>query len=259
MARLKIHNGLVFLLFCGAAFFCYLVYYLNFQDTSKFNEISFKSRRYSKNDIIFFSDIAFRECTELRKWNTNIMVEIDKTCPIDFVSINDLDSIIKIFAPLIAPIKITRVEKNGNLIIHMNVQKTPAGYGIGYTLVNDLSKSTAIISADVYTVKYCRSVLPHEFEHAIGLSHPTQRYPFYNTIGINDFEVKELDKNKVFPPNSIVFETWKDYDNFMKKINKEKISEQEKIAIKMLYSSDFKSGLKRKTFQTKMGMQDERN
>src|ERR1035437_5521584 len=126
----------------------------------------------------------------------------------------------------------------------MNVKKTPAGYGIGYTLINDLSESTAIIRADVYTVKNCRSVLPHEFEHAIGLKHPTKQYPFYTAIGINNYFIKEVNKNCLkYPSNAILFNTWKDYDDFMLKIKHEKISEQEKRAIKMLYSNDFKSGL----------------
>ncbi len=106
---------------------------------------------HSKESVAFFSDIVFREGNKIRKWKSDIRVELD--C----VSLNDsncvvlTDRIISILTPLIKPLKIYRVEKNGNLIIHANVDNTPANQGIGYTVVNKFNLlSESIHKADIY-------------------------------------------------------------------------------------------------------------
>lgn len=66
---------------------------------------------HSKESVAFFSDIVFREGNKIRKWKSDIRVELD--C----VSLNDsncvvlTDRIISILTPLIKPLKIYRVEK----------------------------------------------------------------------------------------------------------------------------------------------------
>jgi len=223
-----------------------------------FDKKSFISRGYSHQDILFFSDIAFREADKLRKWDRDIKVEIDTTCSIDKNCFTAVDNVIGVLSPLIAPVKIYRVSKNGNLIIHMNCKKTPVEIATGYTLVNNLNMfSEPINHADVYTIEYHLFVLPHEMCHAIGLSHPKNRYPFYNILGINDFYIKEASKKiKQNPPKkfALVFDKWAEMDSFENYQNKLLIPLEERRIIKMLYSSDFKSGLKKSFFKKEMGI-----
>jgi hypothetical protein len=230
------------------------------RQSSLFDKKHFSSKKYSQQDILLFSDIAFREADKLRKWNQDIEVEIDTTCAIDKNCVTEVDNVIKVLAPLIVPVKIHRVSKNGNLIVHMNCKNTPVGHGIGYTLVNNLNLlSEPINHADVYTIKYCLSILPHEMCHAIGLSHPTNRYQFYNIMGVNNFCVKEMNNNskKTFPDKfALVFDTWEDMDSFEEYQKKLVIPLEERRIIKMLYSSDFKSGLKKSIFKKEMGLTD---
>lgn len=233
------------------------------KQSSLFNKKHFISKGYSQQDILLFTDIAFREAGKLRKWNQDIKVEIDTTCAIDENCIIEVDNVIKALAPLIAPVKIQRVSKNGNLIIHINCQNTPVGHGIGYTLVNDLSMfSEPINHADVYTIKFHLSILPHEMCHAIGLSHPENRYQFYNIMGINDFYIKETNKNikKISPDRfALVFGSWKEMDSFNDYQRKLVIPLEERRVIKMLYSNDFTSGLKKSIFKKEMGLTNTKN
>jgi hypothetical protein len=237
--------------------------YDSLRQSSLFDKKHFSSKKYSQQDILLFSDIAFREADKLRKWNQDIEVEIDTTCAIDKNCVTEVDNVIKILAPLIAPVNIRRVSKNGNLIIHMNCKNTPVGHGIGYTLVNNLNMfSEPINHADVYTIEYHLFVLPHEMCHAIGLSHPTNRYQFYNIMGINDFYVKEASKNiKQTPPKkfALVFDTWDEMDSFNNYQRKLVIPLEERRVIKMLYSSDFKSGLKKNIFKKEMDLTDDKS
>lgn len=233
------------------------------RQSSLFDKKNFSSKNYSQQDILLFSDIAFREADKLRKWNQDIEVEIDTTCAIDKNCVTEVDNVIKVLAPLIAPVKIHRVSKNGNLIVHMNCKNTPVGHGIGYTLVNNLNLfSEPINHADVYTIENHLFVLAHEMCHAIGLSHPANRYQFYNIMGINDFYVEEASKNiKQTPPKkfALVFATWDEMDSFINYQRKLVIPLEERRVIKMLYSSDFKSGLKKNIFKKEMGLTDDKS
>jgi len=232
--------------------------YDSLRQSSLFDKENFISKGYSQQDILLFSDISFREGDKLRKWNQDIKVEIDTTCPIDKDFISEVDNVIKVLSPLIAPIKIYRVSKNGNLIVHMNCQNTPVGNGIGYTLVNNMNLlSEPINHADVYIIKYHLHILPHEMCHAIGLSHPKNSYPFYNIMGVNNFCVKETNKIiKQKPPIkfAIVFDTWEEIDSFERYQKELVIPFEERLIIKMLYTCDFKSGLKKSVFKKEMGI-----
>lgn len=74
----------------------------------------------------------------------------------------------------------------------MNIDYTPAKTAIGYALVNRFNMfSESITHADVYTIKYYLSVLPHEICHVIRLSHPENKYPFYTTMEPFECYIKE--------------------------------------------------------------------
>lgn len=100
--------------------------------------------------------------------------------------IADLDSCIAILAPLVLPLKMTRVSSDGNLLVYMGVDKLPVGNGRGYTDMNRILFFTncSISKVSIYEVKYLnqKDVLIHEFEHAIGLSHASKPYSFMLTM-----------------------------------------------------------------------------
>jgi len=102
--------------------------------------------------------------------------------------------------------------------------------------VNNLNRfSEPLNHADVYTIKYHLFVLPHEMCHAIGLSHPENRYHFYNIMGINDFYAKEINKNimNISPDKfALVFDTWVEMDSFINYQQKLVIPLEERRVIK---------------------------
>lgn len=76
-----------------------------------FDAESFNSKNYSKESIVFFSDIAFRENDKIRKWKNDIRVELDSVSLKDSNCIVLTNQIISILTPLIKPLKIYRVQK----------------------------------------------------------------------------------------------------------------------------------------------------
>lgn len=232
--------------------FVRILLYNSLRQTFLFDADRFNSKNYSKESVAFFSDIAFREGDKIRKWESDIRVELDSVSLKDSNCVVLTDQVISILTPLIKPLKIYRVQENGNLIIHANVDNTPINKGIGYTAVNHFNLlSESIYKADVYTTKHYLSVLPHEMCHAIGLTHPENRYPFYNIMGINSFIVKEIydDPSKIETSKyDLVLETFDDLTTFQKE---NIIPPQEREVIKMLYSEDIKVGLKKKYFLKK--------
>lgn len=238
---------IIFLVFVG------IFTYDSFRQGFLFDVDSFNSKNYPKESIALFSDIAFREGDRIRKWKSDIRVELDSVSLKDSNYVVLTDQIIAILTPLIQPLKIYRVQENGNLIIHANVDNTPVNKGIGYAAVNHFNLlSESIRKVDIYTTKHSLSVLPHEMCHAIGLSHPENRYPFYNIMGINSFVIKALfdDPSKIEPSEyELIFDTLDDLATFQKE---NIIPPQEREVIKMLYSDDFKVGLKKKYFIQKV-------
>lgn len=219
----------------------------------EFQTEKFKSINYTNEELGLFCDVAFmHEDVQIRKWDENIRVEIKNIQDIDQKSIIEVDSIIAILTPLIAPLTIERVEKNGNLHVYRHVnsvvsatphshlkpkyingltqinKKTPYNWNITYACIYDAPSTTA-------------QTLLHEFEHAIGLGHPFKPYPFYLTIG-----------------RSVIPQYFRTNEEFMAFLNRPfYISEQEKTVIKMLYSPDIKSGLHIDFFAKGMGFTDE--
>lgn len=205
---------------------------------SAFDVNSFQKRGYTKDEIALFGDIAFREGNRLRKWETDIKVEIKNINALSPRDIADVDSCIAILAPLVLPLKMTRVSSDGNLLVYMGQDKLPVGNGrgLGYTDMNRILFFTncSIRKVSIYEVKYLnqKDVLIHEFEHAIGLSHASKPYSFRLTMSGPECPAK-----------------FKSIDEMDKYLDiRFPISDQEKKVIKMLYSSDFKSGLNRNAF-----------
>lgn len=229
-----------------------LVTFLVIKQRNLFDVDSFNKRAYTIDEIAFFEDIAFWDSLHIKKWETDIKVQIDTTDKVSESDIKEVDNVINILSPLIAPLKITRVATGGNLIVHLNYPNQTNGRATGWAVINDMSKPVSINHADVYVLKNYNQNIMHEFLHALGLWHPQKEYPFHTAIGRNNYVILEnQDKQVKYPDHFIKFNTWEEFDEFsVKTFNN--LSEQEKKVIKMLYSSDIKSGLTKRYFMYRM-------
>ena len=142
-----------------------------------------------------------------------------------------------IYSPLVHPIKIYRVEKNGNLVVTRNKQtsgKYRRSSGCeNSTLFETLSWSNTY--SEIYDTHHYNGAkhIFKEFEHALGLDEPAKQYPFYTNINSNT------------PQKPYIFRSFEESDSCMAQFY---ISEQEKMVIKMLYSPAIKSGLRKEEF-----------
>lgn len=214
-----------------------------------FDADKFKTMTYSDEALSLFCDIAFTDgevC--VRKWTTDIRVEIKNIEELDEASIAEVDTIIAILAPLIAPLKMERVRGGGNLHVYRKVKRVnptkPEPFCLnGMARINKKSLYSWDISF-VQVFDGCDAssqTLMHEFEHALGLNHPIKLYPYYVTIGrsvIPQF-FRSQDEVKAFMTQPFY------------------ISEQEKEVIRMLYSPQVHSGLHINLFAKQMGFSEE--
>jgi hypothetical protein len=180
----------------------------------------------------------------IRKWETDIKIEI-KGYP--GPKAGSIDSVINEIAPLIKPLNIEIVKEKGNLVVERGVynvldklMKTATGRAeVNPGIVNPAITKARIIERRKAGTK----TLLHELEHVIGLRHPRKSYPFLmKIIGQNS---PQSDYNYINNHPDGHFH----YFN-------QKLSEQEKRVIQMLYSPEIKSGLTQKTFMKKMELQD---
>lgn len=214
-----------------------------------FDPIEFKKEDYTHEELVLFADIAFKWNTNrLRRWHTDIRVEIKNAADIDPTWIAEVDSVIAILAPLIAPLKIERVLSDGNLHVYRHVDYAPVSndppahvrYLEGLAQTNSETEySSDIRFAALYDATSSISqALMHEFEHVLGLEHPSQFYPYYLTIG------ETVMPQHIYLDNHYMAYSQKPYY----------ISEQEKNVIRMLYSPTIHAGLDRDMFMEKMGL-----
>jgi hypothetical protein len=175
-----------------------------------------------------------RNLNRFIKWESDIKVEVIDIERLGKDKISDIDSIIKLMAPLIAPVKIYRVEKNGNFRTHLDLEDLNTA---GCAFIDIYWGNYIMKSADIYVRKWHSPyTLIHEFLHGLGLSHPRKTYPFDLAIDykrtFNSFEEHEKYLDQKFP-----------------------FPEQEKRVLKMLYSPIIKSGLTIECFKEKMNME----
>lgn len=212
----------------------------------QFDKIRFQRAKYTKSQIMLFCDIGFRESNIIRKWDTDINVEINNIDSMDVMHIADVDSCIAILSPLIKPLKIRRVKSGGNLkIFYVNKMPLQMGMGMGYCKLNNSWFSSSINNVELDILKIMpppeASILLHEFEHALGLAHPKRKhYPFILNI---------------CSPQAPAIITMDELDAYLD--NRYPISEQEKEVIKMLYSGVFASGFDRRSYMKEMNIKDE--
>lgn len=139
---------------------------------------SFFKKGYSKEQINLFCDIAFRESNTIRKWNSDINIEIKDIDNLDLSYISDVDSCFAILSPLVKPLKIKRVVSGGNLsIIFMNRMPLQMGMATGYCRLNNLWLTSNInnVERDILKIPSDGNTLLHEMKHALGLAHPKRK------------------------------------------------------------------------------------
>ena len=101
---------------------------------------------YTLEEIELFNDIAFSK-GYLRKWDKDIRVQVIGTpgprCA-------NIDSVIKIIEPLIAPLKISRVQSNGNLIVHRGIESDTLKDYRGFAEYQSLKQKKSIQKGVIY-------------------------------------------------------------------------------------------------------------
>ena len=217
-----------------------------------FDDAAFRRMLYTDQELSLFCDVAFmHEDTRVRKWTKDIRVEIKNISEISTEAIAEVDSVIAILAPLIAPLKMERVLSDGNLLVYRKVKEVksrkiknkPKHICInGIALLGGRSAySWGIDFAYIYDRHDAEpQTLMHEFEHALGLAHPINLYPFYLTIG-----------RSAIPQ---YLRSQKEIQDFMSQPFY--LSEQEKSVIRMLYSPEVRAGLHIETFARRMNFDD---
>jgi hypothetical protein len=220
--------------------------YTFYNEPSWFSAESFKAKNYTQEELILFNDIGFSYDNKIRKWETDIKVEIKNRNEITPQDVADVDSCITILSPLILPLKMERVTSGGNFHVYASTEKklpTKDNLGLGCAETNRKTfYKREITEAIIYEIKnlYRKDILLHEFEHALGLSHAKGKYNYL-------LNMQSVD-------NPYILKSEEESDSILD--NRFYITEQEKKVIKMLYSSDFKSGLSRKFFMKEMNIND---
>ena len=186
----------------------------------------------NKEILKYFEDVGFNEKMRLKKWETDIMVSVSGKY--EKYDIQSIDDFIKVFNELSNDIKMKRVEKGGNVIITFGEDKifNPKGYvGLcskrGPFIFSNEITSAKILIAPILGAKQRRKTIHHEMLHAIGLDDSKNIYANYNMLGVNKF-------------NSI--------DDFENQTQEIQSSELDKWAIRILYNSDTKPGLRKDDF-----------
>lgn len=162
---------------------------------------------YTEKELKYFGQVGFYTGKSVKKWGKNIeisMVGAPKEGDIELI-----DSIINEIGPLIAPIKIERKDRNGNLKIKF-VETVDAGFanqGVRLGLFDEFQYSNINLPNNLKgTLR--QATLRHEFLHALGLHHPNERntgtliesyveFVDFDESNVKNYKYSELDKRMV--------------------------------------------------------------
>ena len=182
---------------------------------------------YSKEDLRFFVQVGFYNQRKVLKWEEDIHVSFvgsPNTGDVELV-----DSIIQELRPLLAPLTIERTDKDGNLKIKL-VEKAKKGLATHHTVFAPFySFSQSEIELPVSLKSTLRqATLRHEFLHALGLHHPTEK----GTGTIIESSVEYASIDDALNSNAKIYR----YSNLDKRM------------VKLLYDKNIRVGLERSTF-----------
>lgn len=198
-------------------------------------EIEHLTRKYSDDALSLFSESGFVN-ERVLKWNNNI--KISSTGSSTNNDLNNLDSLIEEFEPLLNGLTITRVKEHGNIEFNFTTDFVEEGHimALGKTTrkVKTFSKGE-MTKANVYinpaiSESSRKETMRHEFMHALGLTHSAT---IENTI-LSDRTVyksiEELEKSMLY----------------------EKISGLDEALVRMLYEDSIPFGLKKSEFKKQL-------
>lgn len=187
---------------------------------------------YTTRELKYFGQVGFYNGKTVKKWGKNIeisMVGAPKDGDIELI-----DSIINEIAPLIVPIKIERKVRNGNLKIKF-VEKVDAGFAdqqMKLGLFDEFQYSDINLPKNLKgTLR--QATLRHEFLHALGLHHPSERNT--GTLIESYVELVDFDESNV-----------RNY----------KYSELDKRMVKLLYDRKIATGLEKRDYLLNLDMKE---
>lgn len=183
--------------------------------------------QYSREELDFFSEVGFLFRDKACKWEDDILISMEGM-PMDGDGLI-IDEIVKELSPLIEPVKISRVNGLGNLVVKFT-KDTIVRQTMGFTQYEKMSFNGHIKKVEIEIFSKVQgqarqACMRHEFLHALGLGHPSSR----NTGTLIESLVEYLDA---------------DSDN----VRLYKFAAKDQSSIKILYSDCIPKGLKRKTF-----------
>jgi len=185
-------------------------------------------KNYTQEELDFFSEVGFRYNDRVSKWEKDIKVSI-KGNPMQS-DVLLIDSVIEELKPLIFPLRISRVNDAGNLVVDF-LDDTVDRQVMGFTDFKgrsgfDYSINNVTIQIFSKTKGQCRQqCVRHEFLHAVSLNHPKRR----NTGTIIESLVEYTDLG-------------------MENVKTFRYSALDKSSLRILYSDCIPKRLKRKTF-----------
>lgn len=191
---------------------------------------------YSQKELIFFTEVGFLFQDKACKWEEDILVSLKGEPFKEDESI--IDSIVQELSPLIYPVKISKTNGIGNLVVNFT-KDTIDRQLMGFTDTKKMSFMGVIsqIEMDIFskvTGQARQACIRHEFLHALGLEHP-----IHNNTGT-------------------IIESRLDYINFSDSVKLFRYSALDKSSLKILYSDCLPAGLKKKTFVKEIGLKKEK-
>lgn len=187
---------------------------------------------YSQKELDFFMEVGFLFNNAVRKWQDDILVSVKGEPSAEDRMV--LDSIVKDLKPLIDPVKISRTNGKGNMVVNFT-QDTSEEQKFGFTHYDEISFHGVISKVEIVVFSKTQgqarqACMRHEFLHALGLDHP-------------------LHKN-----TGTLIESRLEYLNFSDSVKLFRYSALDKSSLKLLYSDCLPVGLKRKTFEKSLGL-----
>ena len=202
-------------------------------------------KKYTVEEITYFSEVGFGDSDRLMKWNKEIQVQI--LPPFQKADSIEVDKIVDELKPLVRKVKIVLVKEKGNFLVHfprtakefnsyrqVDSRQEPRGFASpNLDLQGNLRK------VEIYIMPYLNGkgrgeTLRHEFCHAMGLmGHSKRSFEEPHLLGItvyNNFDVYESDLDS---PASL--------------------PEAERRAIKLLYDDHLPVNLSRSKFLEAIG------
>lgn len=191
------------------------------------------AKKYGKKELDLFYQSGFYNNEKIKKWRNDIKISFEGEPTI--ADIAYIDSLIMEFQPLISPIGIERVKRNGN--VKFSFVKLAGGQR-GQAIRRPRGKFSSefleckLLINPIFLELDRRKTMRHEFMHALGMEHPPYNYKESTILGSQFY--KSLDD--------------------LERLNRiyHRIGGLDESLVRMLYENCVPAGLTRKEFETEM-------